>query len=230
MGKLITSSGPLSILCGLALALPVCAQSAANFNTAAVAPPAAEPEAHKQSAAEAGPVSVTPSRLVSPQELDSYVASLSSIFLMRNRQNDPFGHLQDPNAKPIAKPSASPVARRSMQMQATPFSDIVGLIVVTTVMPGEKSFLVGTRSFKQGDQVPLTFRGKPIRVQITEVSSRKIGFRNLDTGEIASRKLDMLPVGMTPGLRGITAPGMVADRPNAPLELESGEAEPVSNR
>lgn len=230
MGKLTHTYGALTILSGLAFAMPVSAQSAANFDTGSVAPTVAAPAATKTAAAAAAPVSITQSRFVGPQELDSYVAALSAIFLMRDRENDPFGYLQDPNAKPVVKASASPVARRVTQMQATPFSDIVGLIVVTTVMPGEKSFLVGTRSFKQGEQVPLTFRGKPIRVQITEVSSRQIGFRNLDTGESAARKLDMLPVGMTPGLRGITAPGMVADRPNAPLELESGDAEPISNR
>ena len=97
-------------------------------------------------------------------------------------------------------------------------------------MPGEKRFLVGNRTFKQGDQIPINFRNKPIRVQITEVNSRQIGFRNLDTGESAIRKLDMLPAGMTPGHRGITAPGMVPDNSNAPLDLETGTAEPLSNR
>ena len=94
-------------------------------------------------------------------------------------------------------------------------------------MPGEKRFLVGTRSIKQGDQIPLSFRGKQIRVQVTEVTSQQIAFKNLDNGETASRKLDMLPVGMTPGNRGISAPGMTLDRPNAPIELETADPDPV---
>ena len=93
-------------------------------------------------------------------------------------------------------------------------------------MPGEKRFLVGTRSFRQGEQIPLSFRGKQIPVRITEVNSQQISFKNLESGEIASRKLDMLPVGMTPGNRGITAPGMTLDRPNAPIELETGDPAP----
>ena len=31
---------------------------------------------------------------------------------------------------------------------------------------------------------------------------------------------------MTPGNRGITAPGMTLDRPNAPIELEAVEGTP----
>ena len=52
------------------------------------------------------------------------------------------------------------------------------------------------------------------------MTSRQIEFRSLDNGEVASLKLNLLPVGMTPGTKSITAPGMVPDRPNAPLEIE----------
>lgn len=243
MGKLITSTpmvrsvasvrrlaaAPL-LICGLAL--PAFSQSAANFDTTSLAPPPAAPAAVTAAAviSETGPISATPSRLVGPEEIGPYLASLSSVFQVRGRTFDVFGHAQDPNAKPVIKESSTPVARRMAQTQVTPFADIVGLIVVTTIMPADQSFLVGTRAFKVGDQIPLSFRGKPIRVQITEVSSARIGFRNLDNGEMAFRQLDMLPAGMTPGTRGITAPGMVADSQNAPLELDTSLADPVSTR
>ena len=58
---------------------------------------------------------------------------------------------------------------------------------------------------------------------ITEVTSRQISFRNQESGETAVRKLDMLPAGMVPGHNGITAPGMVLDRPNAPIDLEAAD-------
>lgn len=90
-------------------------------------------------------------------------------------------------------------------------------------MPGEKRFLIGPRSFKQGEQMSLTLHGKPIKAQITEVTSKQISFRNLDTGENATRRLDLLPAGMTSGNHEITAPGMIQDRPNAPIDLEAGE-------
>lgn len=205
------------------------AQSAANFDTKAMAPepPAAKEEkAAKPVAKEAAPASTTPSRQVDPTALESYVASLTSVFSSRERATDPFGQLQDPDAKPIIKTPIAGTTKRAASVPATPFVDIVRLIVVTTIMPGEKRFLVGTRSIKQGDQIPLSFRGKQIRVQVTEVTSQQIAFKNLENGEMASRKLDMLPVGMTPGNRGITAPGMTLDRPNAPIELESGDPVP----
>lgn len=223
-GSRTFASGSMAILVMALLAPSASAQSAANFDTKTLTSEASAPKetkAAKTVAKEAGPVSATPSRQVGPSELESYLESLSSAFLMRGRATDPFGQLQDPDAKPIIKAPVAGAVKRAAPIQATPFADIVGMIVVTTIMPGEKRFLIGTRSVKQGDQLPLSFRGRPIRVQVTEVTSRQIGFRNLDSGETASRKLDMLPVGMTPGNHGITAPGMVPDRPNAPIELEA---------
>lgn len=219
MGKLT------HILLVLILAPPAFAQSAANFGTPSNSNAPAGRTSQPPSK-EAGPVSATPSRFVGTSEMEPYLESLSSVFLIRGRARDPFGQAQDPDAKPVVKASVAPSVHRAAPILATPFSDIVRLLVVTTIMPGEKRFLVGTRSIKQGDQLPLTLRGKQIRVQVTEVTSRQIGFRNLDTGEVASRKLDMLPVGMIAGHQGITAPGMILDRPNAPIELDSGNPAP----
>ena len=205
-------------------------QSAANFNTSSIAPAASAPKGKAEAEAKpaaaprvAGPVSNTPSRFVATAELEGYVASLTSVFSIQTRETDPFGQSQDPNAKPVIKTPVAKTSQRAPQVQATPFSEIIRRLVVTTIMPGEKRFLVGTRSIAQGERFPLTFRNKHIRVEVTEVTSRQIGFRNLDSGEIGSISLSLLPVGMTPGQNGITAPGMVPDRPDAPIELESGD-------
>lgn len=219
-----SSVAPL-LLCGIIVTASAFAQSATNFNTKTSPPDTSSPKETKP-AKEAHLVGTQPSRQVGPAELRSYVDSIASEFLIRKRSTDPFGQLQDADAKPIAKATTPGGVKRSSPIQATPFADIVKMIVVTTIMPGEKRFLIGTRSVKQGDQLPLTFRGRPIRVQVTEVTSRQIGFRNLDSGEIVSRKLDLLPPGMTPGNKGITAPGMVPDRPNAPIELEAATTTP----
>jgi len=53
------------------------------------------------------------------------------------------------------------------------------------------------------------------------VTSRQIGFRNVETGEVGYRKLDMLPPGMTPGKGGITPAGMVVERRDAPIDLDA---------
>ncbi len=216
-----------ALLCMLA-ALPLHAQSAASFGSkpaAAQAPPAT-PESHKQSPAataatpQKSPSSNSPSRHIGAAELPAYVETLTAMLSIRKRETDPFGQYQDPDAKPIMKPSVAATTRRAAPIQATPFSDIIRLIKVTTIMPGEKRFLIGTRSLKQGDRIPLSFRGRNINVEIAAVSSRHIEFRNLENGETAKLSLALLPVGMTPGTRGISAPGMVADRPNAPIDLD----------
>ena len=218
---------PWAITCGLVLALGTLApgQSAKSFDTKTLTP--AAPAAKKEKSAAPSPqepvtVSATPSRYVGEADLAAHVESLASMFAIRGQATDPFGQLQDPNAKPIVKTTVAKASRRIAPIQATPFSDIVRLLQVTTIMPKEKRFLVGTRSIKQGDSIPLAFRGKNIRVEVTSVSSSQIDFRNLESNETASLKLNLLPVGMTPGTRGISAPGMVIDRPNSPIELDPG--------
>jgi hypothetical protein len=205
------------------------AQSATSFDTKALAPEAPAIAESKSPSPESNIVSPNvsiPSRKVGTTELESYVASLSSSFSIKQRTLDPFGMPQDPEAKPIIKAPVAGAVKRIAPIQATPFPEIIQKIVVTTIMPGERRFLIGTKSIKQGDQLPLLFRGKQILTQVTEVTSRQIAFRNLDNGEVAVRQLDMLPVGMSPGSHGIRAPGMVLDRPNAPIELESGDTAP----
>ena len=229
---LITKARPLrqhkpwAIACGLAmiLASPAHSQSANNFKAAAPEPAVlVKPKAAPASPAVApGPVNTLPSRYVGEADLEPYIASLTAIFSMRQRDTDPFGQLQDPNAKPVIKNPVASSTRRIAPIQATPFSEIIRLIKVTTIMPGERRFLIGTRSIKEGDSIPLVFRGKAINVEVTSVRSHQIDMRNIDNGETASLKMSLLPAGMTPGTRGISAPGMVPDRPNAPIDLDGG--------
>jgi len=158
--------------------------------------------------------------MVDEPELDAYLESLSAMLSMRDRATDPFGQLQDPNAKPVVKPTATRTVHRVVQVQATPFSDIVRLIKVTAVMPKDKCFLMGSRTIKQGDHINLAFHGKTLRVEVAAVNSQQIDFLNLDNNESASVKLNVLPTGMSRGTRGITAPGMTPDRPDAPIDLD----------
>ncbi len=222
---------PCQLVLGLVLVSSAFAQSSANFDTQTIAPasgtPAEAPGTKPTPSAVAAPASMTASRNVSAAELKPYIDSIATVFLIRGRARDSFGQNQDPDAKPVIKATTPLAVRRSAPAQATPFADIVRLLDVTTIMPGEKRFLIGSRSFKLGDVMPLNFRNKAIHVVITEVSSRQISFRNRDSGEIAVRKLDMLPAGMKAGLPGISAPGMVPELSNAPIDLEA--ADPVSS-
>lgn len=162
---------------------------------------------------------LTPSRYLDEQ-VEDYIAIVAKSFNMKDREVDPFGQYQDPEAKPITKPTIRSTSERAAPEALTPFSEIVGKIPVSTVIPGEKQFLVGTRMFGLGDTLPLAFRGRTIRVQITAVTSRGITFKNLETQEIGVRKLDLLPAGMSSG-GDVSPPGVFPSDSNRPLILEA---------
>lgn len=203
-----------------------------NFDTKVVVPvehPSKETkQAHPTQSKGNSTTSALPSRYVGDAELEAYLSSLSSNLIAGTCEKDPFGHYQDPDAKPIEKPTVSKVATRAATFRATPLSEIVQLLTITTIMPGEKSFLLGTRKIKKGDEIPLIFRGKTLRIKVTEVTSQLIAFENIDGGETGTRTLAMLPQGMRAGngTSEIKAPGMIPDRPNAPIELEMGSETP----
>jgi hypothetical protein len=209
---IMTANGPLA---AEAASEPVAEAPAME---AAAQPAAAEPSTRELAA--------TPSRNVTPEQLKLYVESMSAVFSMRHRATDPFGLLQDPDAKPIVKPKLA-ATRKYEPVKATPFADIVKLIKVTTIMPGERSFLIGNRRISQGDRLPLTFRGKNIMIEVAAVDSDRIKFRNLGDDETAEVALRMLPSGMSPGADGIAAPGMMPEDSNAPINLD-GNAIPLN--
>lgn len=204
----------LLILCSSSIA----ALAQATFPTPAADLPPKDSQATKSTSKSPNPT--TPSRFITEANFTPYVTAVTAEFSMRGRTSDPFGQLQDPDVKRILKAPIGKSHPRTAPIQATPFADIIRLIKVTTVIPKEQRFLIGTRTLKQGDSLSLNYRGKPIHVQITAVSSHQIDFSNLDTHENASLKLDLLPAGMTPGAYPMSAPGMTHDRMDAPLELD----------
>jgi hypothetical protein len=225
--------GKLNYICLISMVVTSAfGQSAANFDTKIITPasPATKVVKTPKPAAEkeAKPSTTLPSRYVGAAEQEAYLATLSSVFLSGAREKDPFGRYQDPDAKPVVKPTVVKGPVRAAPAKATPLSEIIQLITISTIMPGDKTFLVGTRLVKQGEELSLVWRGKQIRVQVTDVTSRLIAFKNVETNETGTRQLDMLPPGMRAGNgpEGIRAPGMIPDRPNAPIELDAGEATP----
>lgn len=214
MGKLIHTFA-VSVL---ALAAPARGQSADSVKPEGIVP-AKTGATSPAASASVAPVSENPSRYAGA-DASQYVESLSSVFAIRARAYDPFGLPQNPDAKPPKPKIMRPAVAKYVAEVATPFTDIIRAIRVTAVMPGEKRFLVGDRNMSRGDRFPIRFRDKSIRVQIVDVTSAAIQFRNLDTGEAAQLKLDVLPQGMSKGDSGILVPGMRPNRPDAPLEIE----------
>jgi hypothetical protein len=185
-------------------------------------PQKGQPSQPAPPASDAGASTVEASRYVGA-DVENFVQELLPTLGMANRTTDPFGRLQDPEAKPIVQ---APSITNPQSEPQVPFSEIISLIQINTVMAGDRRFLVGSRTFSQGDQFPLNFRGKQVRIQIIEVSSRQIQFKNLETGEVAAHKLNLLPAGMRAGQNGITAPGMVPSGRDVPLEIEPADQAP----
>ena len=210
------SPGTLAVL--LLAVLPL---DAANPKPPAPAAPPAKVATPAEKAAES-----TPSRYAG-KDINAYVDSLASRLAMRERASDPFGQPQDPDAKPLVKPTVAKATRRPAAEPPVTLSDIVSRIEITTIMPKDKRFYVGGRSIGQGDKVPITFRNKQIKTEVTEVSARRIVFRNLDTGETGIRQLDMLPPGILWGT--LRTPGIAPTQANAPLEIDSPSANPAGS-
>jgi hypothetical protein len=204
---------------------PAASQSAGNFEAKAIAKTSSQPPVTKAAAPhsnESQASAIVPSRFVGEAEFDAHIQFLTSQLSMKSRQTDPFGQLQDPNAKPIIKPKVGDHTKRIAQVQATPFPDIISQIRVNAIMPREKKFLIGTKTYTQGGTLSIIHRGKTILVQILSVKARQIDLKNSETSETASLKIEALPVGMTPGTEGISAPGMAPDVQDAPINLDVG--------
>ncbi len=165
------------------------------------------------------------SRLIASADVESYLSAMGSTLSMHHRPNDVFGLSQDTSVKPAIASSDGTISRRPA-IAAIPLSEVVQKLKITTVILGQKSFLVGTRAFKQGDQLPLSHRNKIIHAEVTEVTSQQISFRNKETGETAIRKMDIMPTGILPGSKALTPPGLVTDPANAPIELDTEQATP----
>jgi len=160
-------------------------------------------------------------------DTDAYIQSINARLAITSRSVDPFGKAQDPSVKPIQPPTAkSQIDKKASQPSAKPLSEVVKLIRVTTVMPGEGRFLIGTRHISRGDIVPLVVQGRRYQVKVVEVTAERILFRDLGNSEEGELRLDVMPQGMTRGIRGVLAPGMEASKADAPIEIDTPGARP----
>ena len=169
---------------------------------------------------------VEPSRYAG-QDPTEYLKTLEANLAVSSRETDPFGLLQDPDARPV---ELKPQESQTPKIPAIPLADIIGRIQINTIMPSERKFLIGSRVVSQGDVLPVNFNGSVIRIQIVEVSSRRILFRNPENNDTYAREMDLLPPGMTRGTDEMTPPGMVPDSSGTPLQLDPSPSNPQNRR
>lgn len=194
----------------------MCASLASAADPAAPKPPSAPAPA----AEEKHPIEPT---RYGGGDLPVYILKITGIMHAGSRTMDPFGLFQDPDTKPIIR---RPLKGDGPVELPVPLADIISQIRITTIIANERKFLVGSRVFSEGEQFPVNFRGKNIPIQIIEVSAQQVRFKNISTGEIAARRLDLLPPGMTAGGSGSAPPGMVPTNPDAPLIIEPDASAP----
>jgi len=165
---------------------------------------------------------VTPleSRLISDSELEEYIEKLIEYLPMATQERDPFGAMQDPDAVPTIALDTIMPDTIVMPEFTTPFEDVVRMINVSTIMPADKRFLIGTRSFGVNDVVTFNYRGQSIRARVEAVTSREIRFRNVDNEDVATRALEILPAGMSAGGDSRNIPGLIPTGPNVPIDLD----------
>jgi len=229
---------PSTLLAGSALAavlllspMPSAGQSAEGFDTSGMVPDA---PAQPAPAPVAAPAPVTtdlgPSRYAGG-EIPAYVRGLSARFSIRKRATDPFGRYQDPDFKaPEPKVLAKSPTQRFKPEPPVAFTDIIASISVNMVDPEKQQFLIAGRSFRKANIFPLQLpNGKQVKVQVVAVSANRIDFRNVDTGETAPLKLDMLPAGMKKGTGDITAPGIQPTGADAPIQVQPSSLPPISS-
>lgn len=168
--------------------------------------------------------------------VDAYVSAKLDILTMKSRTLDPFVLNQNPEIKTEIKTIRDlPTSTKPTALPTIPLSEIVKLIKVSTVILKDKSFLVGDRSFKELDEIPISFEGRKKRLQVLKVTAAEIHFRDIDTKEDAILKIDVLPFGMLSGDSKLRPEGMISPDQNRDLELEiennsSNSANPVENR
>lgn len=162
-----------------------------------------------------------PSRYVG-LDTATYVEVVAQSFSMRNRVIDPFARHQDPNFKPKNPVRATRKIKKLKKEPITPFSDIIRGIQVTTVIPAKGTFMVGNRTFRVGQRIPLRLtNGKQIPLHVVRVHPQAITFRNGTTGEIANLSLAIMPEGMRRGDGAMTPPGVIEQNIDAPLIIDS---------
>lgn len=204
--------------------LPSAAQSAEGFDTSGLVP--AEPAPAPKPLVPATPVpsgtDLGPSRYAG-EDIQAYVLALSGRFSIRQRATDPFGRYQDPDYKAPEPPRQLAKNANVPYKPAPPtaFADIIAGIKVN--MANKDHFIIENRErpYRAKDLITMQLpNGKMVKVQVMAVSATRIDFRNVETGETAPLRLEMLPAGMVRGIGTLNTPGVQPTGTDAPLMIQ----------
>jgi len=156
----------------------------------------------------------TSSRLLMGEQKTEWIESMREKIAISTRATGPFGMPQDLDAEAI-KP-------REKKAEKGAFLEAIGAIKINAVMPSDNKFTSRSREFSAGDQFPIIKHQRQFNIEVMEINSRAIVFKNVDTGEQVRKNLDALPAGMKKSVHLDAIPGVFpADKQNAmPLDLD----------
>ena len=162
-----------------------------------------------------------PARFLS-ETLDDRIAEMKRRLSITGRERGPFGLYQNPERTPVVTRAAKEVAKTS-------FRDFIKDIRISLINSRAKEFLVGARLFRLGQVFPIVREGQRISVRVEAVSSSSVTFRNLQSGELAVRRLNDLPEGVTTAGRLLRVPGITNLKKSEaePLRIESNSSPPL---
>ena len=134
---------------------------------------------------------------------------------------DVFGLYQDPDFKPVIKNVPTAIKKGPTNTVKKPLTEIIQGIKVSTIMIKEKSFLVGDSAYKEAEEFTITYQeGRTKRLKVIKVEPNQIIFKDLDTKEEATLKIEVLPPGMLSGGDKIRPAGMSSSSEKKHIDLE----------
>lgn len=162
-----------------------------------------------------------PARFLS-ETLEDRIIEMRRRLFITGRERGPFGLYQNPEKTPV-------VTRSFREVPKTSFRDFIKDIQISLINSREKEFLVGARLFRLGQVFPVVRGGETISVRVENVGPSIVTFRNLQSRELAVRRLAALPEGVTaagksPQVQGIT---LRKKSEAEPLRIQSNSPPPL---
>ncbi len=196
-------------------ALTITMLLAAPVLMAAGSPKASSPAAGPGAVAAKTGNKVVASRFITG-EVAAHIADLKRRLAINRQELGPFGLYQVPGKTPIV---SGPLRKK---LQKTPFSDYINQIQISVINAREKEFLVGARIFRLGQVFPIVRGNDRISVRVESVSASRVTFKNLQSGDIAVRKLNVLPDGVIANSGALKVRGVTETSPGQaqPLHLD----------
>ncbi len=155
-------------------------------------------------------------------DLQDRIANMKKRLSIASSERGPFGLYQNPGRTPV-------ISHVAKETRKTPFSEFINGIKISVINLREKEFLVGARMFRLGQVFPIIRGGERLSVRVEAVESSRVTFRNLQTGEIALLRLEVLPNGITASAGQFVVQGVTsrARGEAEPLRLESNPSLPT---